>query len=123
MCNSKTERLKEELSDHGIEAIYPTFYEREHDGEMSDGGGFIVTFFAIDYDADASESCEDRINRVCHDLYYREGCGCSHDCCGCVFTSSFKVTLNDARNFYADPHLKHKPAFDVVVKLGYGLNY
>jgi hypothetical protein len=40
-----------------------------------------------------------------------------------VFTSSFKVTLNDARNFYGDDHLKGNPAFDVVVKLGYGLNY
>ena len=123
MCKSKANRLKEELSDFGIEAIYPTFQEREHDGEMSDGGGFIVTFYAIDYDDDASELCDDRIREVCHDLYYRESCGCSHDCCGCVFTSSFNVMLKEANNFYGDDHLKGKPAFDVVVKLGYGLNY
>jgi len=123
MCNSKTERLQEELSDHGVFAMWPTFYEREHDGEMSDGGGFIIEMSAVDAEGRSKKECKEIIEQVCYDLFYRESCGCSHDCCGCGFTSSWRVIVVEGVNVYGDEHLKGKPAYEVVVRFGYGLNY
>ncbi len=123
MCNSKTDRLKEELSDFGIEAMWPTFYEREHDGEMSDAGGFIIETSVIDTEGRSKKKCKKIIEQVCYDLFYRESCGCSHDCCGCAFTSSWRVIVTKGINVFGDPHLEGKPAFEVVVRFGYGLNY